>query len=150
MSLYLHCRIGAEGYLLEAKRIISVLPLARIRAVMSGSPGYRGIFEFRGRSVPVIDLSERLSGFRAAIRLSTRLVIAAVGPSAATPPPASAVEWLGLIAEHATSLMRCDPQDFRPSGVTGIAAWLGPVIQADGRLLQRIECSALSGAIPPG
>ena len=59
-----------------------------------GVPPYvRGVFEYRGSSVPVVDLTYLLHRHAAVLRLSTRILI--------LPLPGSDLRYLALLAEHA-------------------------------------------------
>jgi chemotaxis-related protein WspB len=73
--------------------------------------------------VPTIDLCELTSGQRASERLSTRIIIVNY------PNGSGVSHLLGLIAEHATELLRKGTKDFVASGVKmGMAPYLGPIL----------------------
>jgi len=66
-----------------------------------------GFFNHRGRAVPAIDLSELTCGQPAAERLSTRILLINYPDAAGREHP------LGLIAEHATELIRREREESR-------------------------------------
>ena len=114
--------------------------------------GVAGIFNYRGRPVPAVDLCELATGSPARERLSTRIVIVKHG-SGNDPG-----RMLGLIAEKATEMLRTNPQDFVDPGVSFAAApYLGPVLMdAEGaiqwineqRLLPQAVCQSLFADSP--
>jgi chemotaxis-related protein WspB len=131
--LFLKFRIGAEAYVLDALQIAEVLPLVSIRRIAQAAACVAGLINYRGRPVPVVDLSELMLGRPAQRHISTRLVLVRYGE-----------HLLGLIAEHATETLRRDAAEFVDSGVASDAApYLGPVTLDAGRLFQWIEVHKL-------
>jgi chemotaxis-related protein WspB len=134
--LFLKFRIGREGYALDATQIAEVLPLLEITRVPQAPAGVAGLVNYRGRSVPVIDLSDLMLGEPARLHISTRLILVRYGE-----------HLLGLIAEQATETMRREAASFADSGIASDAApYLGPVTQDGGRLIRWIEVQKL---LPP-
>jgi chemotaxis-related protein WspB len=141
--LFLTFRIGGESYALDAAQISEVLPLLRITRVPRAPAGVAGLINHRGRSVPVVDLSELLLGEPARPHISTRLILVRHGG-----------RLLGLIAEQATEMMRRASASFAGSGVASDGApYLGPVTQDGDRLIHLIDVqklpAALSGVLSP-
>jgi chemotaxis-related protein WspB len=131
--LFLKFRIGSQSYALDTARIAEVLPLLEITRVPQAPVGVAGLINYRGRSVPVVDLSELMLGEPARPYISTRLILVHYGE-----------HLLGLIAEHATETMRREPESFADSGLASDAApYLGPVTQDGGRWIQWIEVQKL-------
>jgi len=131
--LFLQFQIGAEAYVLDATRIVEVLPLVSIKHIPGAPEGVAGLFNYRGQAVPVIDLSELTLGRTAQRHISTRLILVRYG-----------AHLLGLIAERATETLRREAADFAISGISSDATpYLGPVTQAAGRLIQWIEVDKL-------
>jgi chemotaxis-related protein WspB len=134
--LFLKFRIGSEGYALDATQIAEVLPLLEITRVPLAPVGVAGLINYRGRSVPVVDLSELMLGEPALLNISTRLILVRYGE-----------HLLGLIAEQATEMMQRDPGSFADTGIASDAApYLGPVTRDGGRLVRWIEVQKL---LPP-
>jgi hypothetical protein len=73
--LFLLCQIGDGRYSIDAKRVLEVLPFLNLMPVPQALPGLAGLFTYRGKPVPVVDLSCLLLGRPAQARLSTRLVL---------------------------------------------------------------------------
>ena len=134
--LFLKFRIGSEGYVLDTAQIAEILPLLEITHVPHAPAGIAGLINYRGRPVPVIDLSQLMLGEPARPHISTRLVLVRYGD-----------RLLGLIAEQATEMMRREAGSFADSGLASDAApCLGPVTQDGGRLVRRIDVQKL---LPP-
>src|SRR5262245_53062290 len=108
--LLLAFRLGDDRYALDSGRIVEVLPLVHIKRMLGAPAGILGSFNYRGRFVPVIDLSERLLERPAEPRLSTRLVLANLTGSG---DPVV----VGLIVENATETLRVDAADLVPPAV---------------------------------
>jgi len=97
-----------------------------------------GVLNYRGTPVPVIDLNEMMLAKPAARRLSTRIILVKYPLEAQHPHP------LGLIAEHATNMIRRSIQDFVETGVESEnAPYLGRVANDTGGLIQWIEVERL-------
>ena len=135
--LLLVFRLDDDRFALDAGRIVKVLPLVGIKKVLGAPAGIRGRFNYHGRLVPAVDLSELLLGRSAEQRLSTRVVLVNIAGGA---DPI----LLGLIVENATEMRRCAPADMIPPGVvSGERPWLGRLID-DGRgFIQLIQLDNL-------
>jgi chemotaxis-related protein WspB len=131
--LFLKFRIGGESYVLDATQIAEVLPLLQITRVPQAPDGVAGLINYRGRSVPVVDLSELILGEPARAHISTRLILVNYRE-----------HLLGLIAEQATEMMRREAGSFADSGLASDAApYLGPVTHDGGQLIRWIEVQKL-------
>jgi chemotaxis-related protein WspB len=120
--LFLLFQLGNDRYALEASRVVEVVPLLELKQVPQAPPGFAGIFNFRGRPVPAVDLCELTTGQPSRERLSTRIIIVNYRDGRGKE------QLLGLVAEQATGTLRKDPRDFIDSGVRlDSASYLGPV-----------------------
>jgi chemotaxis-related protein WspB len=131
--LFLEFQIGAEAYVLDTAQIVEVLPLVSVKRIPQAPVGIAGLFNYRGRPVPAIDLSELTLGRAAQHRRSTRLILVRYGE-----------HLLGLIAEQATTTLQREALDFTDSGIANDATpYLGPVAKDGARLIQLIEVRKL-------
>jgi chemotaxis-related protein WspB len=136
--LLLVFRLGIDRYALDASQILEVLPLVEMRPAPQAPPGIAGVFDLRGRMVPVIDLSALVFGWPAGRCLSTRVIIAGYKD------PAGEIRPLGLIAERATDTVARRLSDFVDSGMAHDGApYLGPVARDAEGLLQLIDVDRL-------
>jgi chemotaxis-related protein WspB len=121
--LFVLFQLGKERYALAASRVVEVAPLLALKRLPQAPKGVAGIFNYRGRPVPALDLSELALGVPSSERLSTRIIV--VNYQSAD----GLLHLLGLIAEHATEMLRKDPKDFVEPGLKIDAApYLGPVL----------------------
>jgi chemotaxis-related protein WspB len=137
--LFLLFQIGPDRYALEASRAVEVVPLLALKKIPQAPRGVAGLFNYRGQPVPAIDLCELTLGRPARERLSTRIIIVLQPDAAGQPRP------LGLIAEHATEMMRRDERDLVDAGVKpGGAPYLGPVVMDDQGIIQLLHPDRLA------
>jgi chemotaxis-related protein WspB len=121
--MFLLFELGRDRYAIEAARIIEVLPLVELTRIPQAPPGVAGMFNFRGRPVPAVDLNELTLGRPARECLSTRIIVVNYPDENRRPHP------LGLIAERATEIIRRDRGDFAQPGLKlGEAPYLGPAL----------------------
>ncbi|HOC54857.1 MAG TPA: chemotaxis protein CheW [Verrucomicrobiota bacterium] len=121
--LFLLFQLGKDRYALEASRVVEVVPLLEMKALPQAPRGVAGIFNYRGRDVPAVDLSALTLGQPATERLSTRIIIVN------HPDERGSNHLLGLIAEQATETLRKEVGDFADSGMNlGRAPHLGPML----------------------
>ncbi len=138
--LFLTFRIGDESYALDTAQICEILPLLRITRLPQAPAGVAGLIIYRGRSVPVVDLSELILGEPARSQISTRLILLRRGD-----------HLLGLIAEQATEMIRREAASFSNSGVANPGApYLGPVTRDGDRLIRWFEVQKLPAAVSGG
>jgi chemotaxis-related protein WspB len=136
--LYLRFWIGGEGYALPASQIAEVLPFVAVRPLPHALPGIAGLMDYRGRLVPVIDLSELLAGRPGMRRLSTRIVVVHYHDGV------EAAQLLALIVERATRAEHHEPANFADTGVTiPQAPFLGGVTTHAEGMVQFIEVNRL-------
>jgi chemotaxis-related protein WspB len=121
--LFVVFQVGKERYALEASRVVEVVPLLEMKRLPQAPKGVAGIFNYRGRLVPAVDLSELIVGRACAERLSTRIIIVNYADRS------GASHLVGLIAEQATETLHKKPADFVDPGLKmGAAPYLGPVL----------------------
>lgn len=138
-ELHLLFHLGEDRYAISAREVAEVLPLRQLKQVPETPAWVAGIFQHRGRMIPVLDLNQRVLNRAARIRSSTRLVLVYFDGQRG-----EQASILGLILEQATDTQRLPANAFVASGLeAGQADYLGPT-QADARgLIQRIEVAGL-------
>ena len=139
--LFLLFQLGNDRYALDSSRVVEVLPLLDLKKIPQAPRGVAGIFNYHGQPVPTVDLSELTLGRPAGERLSTRIILMNYSGDDGKD------HLLGLIAEHATEMIRRNKNDFTDAGVKLRAApFLGPVLADDKGVVQLIhEEKLLSG-----
>jgi chemotaxis-related protein WspB len=132
--LFLLFQLGVDRYAIEASRVIEVVPLLNLKQLPKAPRGVAGLFNYRGRPVPAVDLSVLTLGQPASERLSTRIIIINY------PDAAGTHHLLGLIAERATEILRRDAKDFIDSGIKISASpYLGPVLMDPSGTIQWVH-----------
>lgn len=136
--LFLTFRLGQDRYALDAGQVEAVLPLLAVKQLPGAPTGVAGAIGYRGRPVPLIDLSLLALGRAAEPLLSTRIILLRY------PVARDEHRLLGLLAEKAVEAVERDPGDFTASGVeAGMPPYLGPIApDADG-LIQWVRGEAL-------
>jgi chemotaxis-related protein WspB len=141
--LFLLFQLGQDRFALQANRVVEVVPLLELKQLPHAPKGLAGIFNYRGRPVPAVDLCELTQGRPARELLSTRIIVTNCADAQGTH------HLLGLIAEQATETLRREPKDFLESGVSIEAApYLGPVLMDPKGAIQLVyEDRLLSQAV---
>ena len=121
--VFLLFQLGTDRYALEARRVVEVLPYVALKRLPQAPKGVAGILSYRGRPVPVVDLSELTMGSSVEECLTTRIIVVR------HPDGSGRERLLGLLAEHATDILRTEPERFVQHGVKlGGAPYLGPLL----------------------
>jgi chemotaxis-related protein WspB len=132
--VFLLFHLGRDRYVLDATRVVEVLPLVELQRISDAPGGVAGIFNYRGQPVPAIDLSELTLGRPALEQLSTRLIVIRY------PDETGKDHLLGLIAERATQTLRRENSEFaEPGHKLGAAPYLGPVLLDGNGVIQLIR-----------
>ncbi len=133
--------VAQQTYAIESRRVIEVLPLVPARRIPHAPEYVRGIFTYRGRLVPLVDLALRLAVGRIQERLSTRVIVVEYAA------PARESQHLGLVAENVISVCSAEEADASlPSLEFHDAPFLGRILRIGGRTIQLLEVEKL---LPP-
>jgi chemotaxis-related protein WspB len=103
------------------------------------APDYvAGLFSYRGRHAPVIDLCQLTHRRRCADSFTTRIVMVDF------PLSDGGKCTLGLLAEQVTETVELQPEDFSPTGLrVEDTPWLDQAAHTDEGLIQQISVAAL-------
>ena len=130
-------QLGQRRYGLDSQRVVEIVPAMPVREVPGTPPAVKGIFEYRGKILPVLDLCQLTVGRPAEIFLSTRYLVVKADEASG--------HLMALLAEKVTDTMNMDDADWRDPGVVPPEApHLGRVVK-DGRgeLVQCVEVEEL-------
>jgi chemotaxis-related protein WspB len=131
--LLLVFRVADETYAVEAGRVVEVVPRVALRTLPHAPEALTGIFRYRGRVVPVIDLGVLLGAGPCPPRLSTRIIVVD------DLVPARGTARLGLIAEHVIDVRRvADDRVVPQARLLGQNPYLGPIVSDDSGLIPLI------------
>src|SRR3954454_7731439 len=136
--LLLVFRVAGAPYAVEAGRVVEVVPRIALRALPHAPGALAGLFRYRGRVVPVIDLGVLLGDGPSPPRLGTRIIV--VDDLAA----ARGRAHLGLIAEQVVDVRRVDDDRIVPQApLMGRNPYLGPIASADSGLIPLLAVDRL-------
>jgi chemotaxis-related protein WspB len=139
--LLLTFQAGGQTYGIDARNVIQVAPYPACTPLPHAPAFITGLAAWRGRTLPVIDLSALLDGTPARPLLSTRLLIIDYSRAEGGSQP------LGLLAEKAVEAIKQDETNCEPQKVTiPEAPYLKGTAEHDGRLIQRLAVEEL---LPP-
>ena len=120
--LLLKFEIGTAAYAIDSARIEEVVPRVQLRSVPHAPEYLPGVFHYRGKVLPVVDLGVLLGGESALDRLSTRIMVVRTGPDCS--------RLLGLLACRVSDLVRVDGSKLQPPAVQlRRAPYLGEVAE---------------------
>lgn len=128
-------RAGAERYALSAEHLVEVIPRVALREVPLAPPGIAGLFTYRGRVTPVVDLTRVLTGAPCPDRLSSRILVVHVGRGPHR-------RLVGLLAEGVTEAFS-DASIPQPGIAVPGTPFLGAVLVRSEGLVQLVEPSRL-------
>ncbi|MFM7137347.1 MAG: chemotaxis protein CheW [Planctomycetota bacterium] len=135
--------VAGQPYAIESRRVIEVLPLVPARPLPQTPDYLLGIFTYRGRLMPLVDLARRLGVAPPAARLSTRVIVVEV--EAGAEPGGRAVPLrLGLVAENVVAVRSADEAGatLPPLRLPG-AEYLDRVLRIGGETVQVIDVRKL-------
>lgn len=109
--LFMQFKINDDRYIIEAKDIIEIVPFANLKRIPKAPPYVAGLLNYRGETVPVIDICYLMDEKASELKLSSRIALVNYkdddGKSVC----------IGLLIEHLTETVRYDASDFSDSGV---------------------------------
>jgi chemotaxis-related protein WspB len=129
---------GGQTYGLDARTVCEVAPYPRC-APLPHAPAYvAGLATWRGRPLPVLDLSALIAGTAARPLLSTRLLVVEYST------PLGRAHPLGLVAEKAVETIVVEDQVGEPQQVAiADAPYLNGTVEHAGRLVLRLSLEEL-------
>ena len=136
--LYLLFHVKDESYAVDVREVIEIIPQVKLRSIPKAPDYVAGLLNYRGESVPVLDLCMLLHNRKCAAVFGSRIVLVNY------PDARGAVRVLGLLAEQVTDTLQCEAGEFRPSTLVHTSApYLREVTTHRDHLVQRVEVSAL-------
>jgi len=136
--LFVVLTVGDAKYALDARQVIEVVPLVTLRACVGAPASIAGLANYRGTSVPILDLGRLLGGAPCVLYLSTRIILL----SHAGAHGVSRV--IGLLAETVTNTVVREEADFCQQNLDAPeTSCLGKLAVCGTGFIQRIEVSRL-------
>jgi chemotaxis-related protein WspB len=129
-----------QTYGLDASCILEVSPVPELRQAPHAPPYVAGLLNYRGRTIPAIDLTYRIAGRASRPALSTRLLLARYDSGEER-------SVLGLIAERAVETVTCHESDFDTTGIDiPDTPYLGKAAILNGKIVQLVTVGDALGA----
>jgi chemotaxis-related protein WspB len=144
--LVLTFRVAETDYAVAASRVVEVVPRVPLREVPHTPAHVAGLLRYRGRAIPVVDLSMLLTGTPSVDRLDTRIILADASLGGRD---GGVRHLLGLVAERVGEVRGVDASNELEAKLDwGRAAYLGAVLIAEGGLVQLVEPGAILADVP--
>jgi chemotaxis-related protein WspB len=137
--LFIVFKAGNADYAIEARAVIEVVPLVTLRTC-PGAPAYiAGLANYRGTSVPIVDLGRLVGGAPCAVYLSTRIILT---PYAGRN---NQQRVIGILAETVTNTVEREEADFcqDKAAVPG-TSYLGKLAVNGAGFIQRVVAAQLA------
>jgi chemotaxis-related protein WspB len=126
--------VGQDRYAQKVHTITEIIPMVNLNKIPLSEKYIKGVFNYRGDPVPVIDLCELYTGEPCAERMSTRIIIVNYEDHN------QQTHTLGLIAEKVTESINMDMDEFKPPGINiENAPFLAGIANDEHGLIQLVE-----------
>jgi chemotaxis-related protein WspB len=141
--LALTFQVGPDRVAVDVTRIREVVPRVRLAPVNGGPPWIAGVFVYRGRVVPVVDL-HRLTGVgECPLHLSSRIIL--------LPYPFDEPDSLvGLLATQVADIREVRTELLRPVAGQPERPGLGPALPDGAGILRILHPDSLLGEVATG
>ena len=135
--LLLVFHVKEDSFAIDTRNVVEVIPLMNLQSLI-GAPEYvAGIFNYRGESVPVIDLCRFFKDENSNRFYNTRIILVNY-------KLADQNHVLGLIAENVSDVIQKDESQLQSSGMRlETSPFLGKVVLDKGAMIQNIELDNL-------
>ncbi|MDJ1171676.1 chemotaxis protein CheW [Roseofilum sp. BLCC_M154] len=130
--------LGKDSYAIESSSVVEVIPRVPLRKINHVPDYVAGLFNYRGKIAPVIDLCHLIQGKPSGVKLSTRIIMVNSMTEDRTMP------YLGLMAERIIKTLDKPDSDLVNSDVhMNVAPYLGGIILDQNGMIQRIHLDRL-------
>src|SRR5438552_17507694 len=106
--LLLKFQVGSSLFAVDSKQVLEVTPWVNLRPIPLAAPYIKGLFHYRGKAVPVVDLAGLMGAAVCHPRLSARIIVIARSAAGAEG------SLLGVMAERVTVLVSVAGNQFMP------------------------------------
>jgi chemotaxis-related protein WspB len=130
--LVLMFQIGSTCLALDVRRIHEVVPLVQLQRIESAPSWFAGVFVYRGRVIPVIDLHRLIGAAECPPNLSMRLILVPYRTG-------DQERLIGLLATRVADLRDIEPPPPAPSRATRDQPDLGPVLVNGNEIIHLVE-----------
>ena len=135
--LFVQFKVNDNKYILDVEDIVEIVPYVKLKRIPKAPDYVAGLLNYRGGSVPVLDVCRLMSDMPCEAKLSSRIALVNFRDDNHT-------ICIGLLIEHLTETVRYEESDFSDTGVTvEESAYLGKVVIDDNRIVQLVNISEI-------
>lgn len=135
--LFIQFKVNDNKYILDVEDIVEIVPYVKLKRIPKAPDYVAGLLNYRGGSVPVLDVCSLMSDMPCEAKLSSRIALVNFRDD-------SHSICIGLLIEHLTETVRYEESDFSDTGVTvEESAYLGKVVIDDNRIVQLVNISEI-------
>jgi len=132
--LFMKFKINDNSYLLAARDIIEIVPYAKLQKIPKAPAYLAGLMNYRGGTVPVVDICMLMSDQPCQFKLSSRIAMVDYKDDEGQ------TVCIGLLIEHLTETVIYNESDFSESGIKlEESPYLDKVIIDDNHIIQLIN-----------
>ncbi|HHJ17761.1 MAG TPA: chemotaxis protein CheW [Gammaproteobacteria bacterium] len=136
--LMLLFQLGNSRYAIPAAEVVEIAPHVNLETIAMAPDCVRGLFNYRGLHVPVIDLHRLINDSSCSDSFTSRIILVNY------PLADGTRRILGLLAERVTETIDIDGDSFTSTGLNmEQAPFLGDAARCEAGLVQRISVTEL-------
>ena len=136
--LLLLFHLGDERYAIDGTKVVEIIPQVLLRKLYQAPKYVAGVFNYRSKIVPAIDLCYLIGEYPCRHCLSTRIIIVNY------PMPDGTTRYLGLMAERVTdTLYKSEEEWMSTEDSSEVAAYFGEMIPERDGMIQRLRVDKL-------
>ena len=136
--LLLLFHLGDERYAIDGTKVVEIIPQVLLRKLYQAPKYVAGVFNYRSKIVPAIDLCYLIGEYPCRHCLSTRIIIVNY------PMPDGTTRYLGLMAERVTDTLYKSEEEWMSTKVSSeVAAYFGEIIPEKDGMIQRLRVDKL-------
>ncbi len=138
--IFLVFEMDGNPFALAANRIHRIIPFVSTRKLPRAPEAVAGLLEYRGASVPVLDLSILMGFGPSPVNLSTRTILTHYIDSESSKPHG----LLGLVAPEAIETIKISPSALTAKGIDiRNAPYLGAIASTEGQFIQTLDLDSI-------
>lgn len=143
--IFLVFEMDGNPFALAADRIHRIIPFVSTRKLPRAPEAVTGLLEYRGASVPVLDLSVLMGFGMSPANLSTRTILAHYRDPKSSKPRG----LLGLVAPAAIEIIKISPSALTSKGIDiRDAPYLGAIASTEGQFIQTLDLDRMDQILP--
>ncbi len=143
--IFLVFEMDGNPFALAADRIHRIIPFVSTRKLPRAPEAVAGLLEYRGASVPVLDLSILMGFGPSPANLSTRTILTHYADSESSKPR----RLLGLVAPAAIETITISPSALTAKGIdVRDAPYLGAIASTEGQFIQTLDVDRMDQILP--